>query len=181
MLVHPAGQLEGLQRHRRPERVHLACARRRGGEGVDDLALRVEPDDLRDIRIGLHQVGGAQAEDLPLFGLCAEIVGQLLQLLFVVAEVEAQVLLEPEDVLDQPGAFLIELVLVQHPEQRDDGGQQQQHAQLGQGEKPAQAPGAVGAEGRSHGPMLNQRPGDGPAIVENHNTDIHNGRRTCLW
>ena len=50
-----------------------------------------------------------------------------------------------DDILDQPGAFLVEFVLVQHPEQRDDGGQQQQYAQLGQGEKPAQAPGTVGA------------------------------------
>ena len=118
----------------------------------------VEPDDLRDIRVVLQQVAGAQAEELLLVGLGAEVVGQLLQLFLVAAEVEAQVLFQPQHILDQAGAFLLEFVLVQQPEQGDDGGQQQHDAQLGQGEKPAQAPGADGRRKRLHGRMLTQQP-----------------------
>ena len=79
--------------------------------------------------------------------------------------------------------FLFQFVLVQQPEQRDDGGQQQHDAQLGQGEKPAQAAGADGRRKGMHGRMLTQPPPAHPPIVEIHNADVHNGAdgRGCRY
>jgi len=132
----------------------------------------VEPDDLRDVRIVLQYVAGAHLEKALAFALGAEVRGQLLQLFLIVGEMEAQVLLQPQHILDQAGAFLFQFVLVQQPEQRDDGGEQQQNAQLGQGEKPAQTAGADGRRKREHGRMLTRRLGRLAVFpyVEIHNT-----------
>lgn len=99
---------------------------------------------------------GTHAEQLLLVRLVAEVGGQLLQLFLVVAEMEAQILLQPQHILDQAGAFFFQFVLVEQPEQADDGGQQQHHAEFWQGEKPAQAPGADGLRKRVHGRMLTE-------------------------
>ena len=146
-LVQADGQFERLLRRRRPEGFDAAVGGRRRRQDVDHPAFRVEPDNLRDVRIVLHHVAGADAEEPLPVGLAAEVGGKLLQLFLVACEVEAHVLFEPQHVLDQAGAFLVELVLVQQPEQGDDGSQQQDDAQLGQDEKPAQAPGADGRGG----------------------------------
>lgn len=118
---------------------------------------------------------GPHAEQLLPVRLAAEVGGQLLELLLVVAEMEAQVLLQPQYVLDQAEALLFQFVLVQQPEQGDDGRQQQYDAQLGQGEKPAQAAGADGLRKRVHERMLERLP-RWLQPVENHNADVHNGQ-----
>ena len=123
---------------------------------------------------------GANLEKMLAVGLAAEVVGQLLELIFIVGEMKAQVLFQPQHVLDKAGAFLLDVVLVQHPEQGDNGCQQQRDTQLGQGENPAHAAGADGGRERMHGWMLNQPSIGGSWIVENHNTDIHNGPDACV-
>jgi len=112
-LVEAAGQLESLLRHRRSEGFQLAVSRLCPGQGIDHLAPGIEPDDLCDIRVVLQHMIGAYPEDFLSVGLGSEVVSHLLKQLFIVGEMKTQVLFQPQHVLDQAGAFILDLVLVQ--------------------------------------------------------------------
>ena len=86
------------------------------GQGIDQLALRIEPKNLRYFRVVFQQMAGTQAKD-PLFvGQGCHVYSQLLELLFIAVQVKAQVLLKPEDILDQAGALFVNFVEVEQPE-----------------------------------------------------------------
>ena len=70
-------------------------------DGVDQLQLLVQPQQLHDLRVGLDEVFGAQLEECALAVVGGKIVRQLLDLLGVAFEAEVEALLEPERVGDQ--------------------------------------------------------------------------------
>ena len=59
VLIEAAGEFECGLRGRRAEGLQLAVGRRRRGQCIDDPALLVEPDHLRDVRVVFQQVIGA--------------------------------------------------------------------------------------------------------------------------
>ena len=87
------------------------------GQGIDDLAFTVQPQDLRNFRRVLQHVFGAQAEGLAPVGQAGHVERQLLDLLLVAVQVELQALLQPQYILDQRGPVFLNFVAMQQPEQ----------------------------------------------------------------
>lgn len=104
-----AGQFECLGGQRWCKSSGLVFRKTGSGQGVDDLLPGIEPENLREIRRVLEHVLSAQPEDFLAVGPVCHFQRQLLKLLFVAVQVEAQILLQPQDILDQCGTFLFGL------------------------------------------------------------------------
>ena len=139
-----AGHVECLVGHGRAKSGNRLVGQRRGRQGIHHLALRIKPEQLRKFGIVFQQMGGAQAKDFFLLRQTDHVGGQLLQLFFVAAQMKAEVLLQPQHILDQGRPILLRLIVLQQPEQRKERRQQQDDAEFGQCQQPGHAAGVAG-------------------------------------
>jgi hypothetical protein len=75
-------------------------------------------------------VAGAQIKEFARVSGTGQVERELLQLLGVAIEVEADALFEPQDIGNQRRTLFVDLVPVQQPQQRDQQHQQQADRQL---------------------------------------------------
>ncbi|MPM93710.1 hypothetical protein SDC9_140852 [bioreactor metagenome] len=129
------GQVEGLARVGQAESLDFLVRQGRARQCVDDAVCLVQPQYLRYFRRVLEHVSRAEAEGARGLRLLDQVDRQLLQVILAAVQVKAQVLLEPKDVLDQCGPFLLDFIALEEPEQDDQGDDQQYDAELRQGEQ----------------------------------------------
>lgn len=105
-----AGEFEGALGVGETESFDLLIRQGRGRQSINDAVIGVEPEYLRYLGHRAQHVGGADTEGSCRFGVLNEVNRQLLQLVLGAIEMEAQVLLQPQHILDQRGPFFFVLV-----------------------------------------------------------------------
>ena len=107
------------------------------GHGLAGDTVVIKPGEVRQISVGFHQVPCTGIEQLVGVGAPCKIERQLLELLGIAFEVEAETLLQPKHIGDQGSALFFFFVVLQQPQQGDEQDDEQPHGQLRHRQIPA--------------------------------------------